>query len=992
MAEEGNVTTVVVTGSRIPQTGLYSSSPVTAVGQQEMKFEGTTNVENLLNNLPQAFADMGSTMSNGATGTASVNLRNLGSSRTLVLIDGKRLMPGDPIIPVADLNQIPAALVDHIEVSTGGASAVYGSDAVAGVVNFIMRKDFEGVEADGNYSIDQHDNHNHLAGLAISHAAFPVKPAPSSVWDGADVDGNLLLGVNSDNGKGNLTVYAGYRNTQAVLESQRDFSACAMNSSGLFGGSTPFICSGSSNSAFLNIRAHNPNVFCPSCAHPASTKAFRSTTTTSFIPYQSSRDNFNFAPLNYLQRPDTRYTLGGMGHYEVSKSFDVYTSLMFMDDHTVSQIAPSGFFRASNVANGGDFLINCDNPFLGNPANPASPAHLLCGASAGTSTNVLAQIGRRFVEAGNRQNDLRHTSYRMVVGVRGDLGDGWSYDLFGQYGTTIFAEEFLHDSSLSRQQKALQVVNVAGVPTCKSVIDGSDPACVPVNIFQLGGLTQAATDYLATPGFQEGSTEERVLGANLTGDLGQWGVQSPWAKSPVALSVGAEWRSEKLDFRTDVEFQTGDLAGQGGPIPSVRGSYNVNEFFGEVRVPIIQGMEFAQDLTLNGGYRYSSYNLAGKVSSFKYGAEWQPVDDVKFRASFQRAVRAPNVVELFAPQAIGLWGGRDPCGTAPGFSAAQCANTNGGVPLVNYGSSNLDCPAGQCSGLFGGNLNLKPESSDTRSLGLVFTPTFIDGFTMTVDYFNIKVSGFIGVLPQPLLLEACAVSGNPQICSFIHRAPGSEIIFGNAGFVDSRNTNTGSLQNKGIDFEANYSTDLSDWGLGDNGGFAANFVGTWTQDYEFLSIPTNITRPLGLPDTNYNCAGRFGNVCATPTPRWRHKLRVTWSSPWDVDLSLAWRYTSRVKADINTNVASLTSLCGGPCGDGPDARISAYNYFDLAGTWTVRDGVELRAGVNNIFDKDPPILDNSYIATPGNFGNANTFPGVYDSLGRFIFVGATIKY
>jgi outer membrane receptor protein involved in Fe transport len=990
MSEEAPVTTVVVTGSRIPQTGLYSSSPVTAVGTQEMKFEGTTNVENLLNNLPAAFADFGDTSSNGSTGTATVDLRDLGDKRTLVLIDGKRLMPGDPVVPVADLNQIPAALVDHIEVSTGGASAVYGSDAIAGVVNFIMRKDFEGVEADGNYSINQHDNHNGLANLAQSHAAFHVTPAPSSVWDGADVDGTVLLGVNSDNGKGNVTVYAGYRNTQAVLESQRDFSECAMNSSGLFGGATPFICSGSSNSQFLNIRAHNPNVFCPTCAHPASTKAFRSTTTTSFIPYQTARDNFNFAPLNYLQRPDTRYTLGGMGHYEVSKAFDVYTSLMMMDDHTVAQIAPSGWFRGGG-AFGGDMLINCDNPFLGNPANPASPAHLLCGASAGTSTNVLAQIGRRFVEAGNRQDNLRHTSYRMVLGVKGDLGDGWTYDIFGQYGTTVYAEEYLNDASLSHQQKSLQVVLHNGVPTCKSVLDGSDPACVPADIFRLGGLTQAAINYIAEPGFKEGSTDERVLGANLTGDLGQWGVQSPWAKSPVALSLGAEYRSEKLDYRTDIEFQTGDLAGQGGATPSVRGSYNVNEFFGEVRVPVIQGMEFAQDLTLNGGYRYSSYNLAGKVSSYKYGAEWQVIDDLKFRASFQRAVRAPNVVELFSPQTIGLFGGKDPCGTSPGFSAAQCANTNGGVPLANYGSSNLDCPAGQCSHLLGGNLGLAPESSDTRSLGLVFTPTFIDGFTMTVDYFDIKLRGAIGTLPSGLVIQACAISGNPTICSLIHRAPGTEILFGNAGFVDARNQNTGSLQNKGIDFEANYSTELSDWGLGDNGGLAANFVGTWTQQFEVLSIPTNVTRPIGLPDTYFNCAGRFGNICGTPAPRWRHKLRVTWSSPWDVDLSVAWRHMSRVLLDLNTNNPNLNGLCGGPCGDGPDSHIPAYDYFDVAGTWTVREGVELRAGVNNVFDKDPPILDNSYIATPP-FGNGNTFPQVYDALGRFIFVGATIKY
>src|ERR1043166_6875785 len=204
-----NVETVVVTGSRIPQTGLYSSSPVTAVGQQEMKFEGTTNVENLINNLPSAFAEFGSPEANGSVGTATVNLRNLTCARTLVLIDGKRLMPGDNELPCADLNQIPAALVDHVEVVTGGASAVYGSDAVAGVVNFIMRKDFEGIEVDGTWSEAQHDQHNsHMVGIE-ERSAVPINIPRGSIWDGRDVDATVIMGVNSPNGKGNVTAYAG---------------------------------------------------------------------------------------------------------------------------------------------------------------------------------------------------------------------------------------------------------------------------------------------------------------------------------------------------------------------------------------------------------------------------------------------------------------------------------------------------------------------------------------------------------------------------------------------------------------------------------------------------------------------------------------------------------------------------------------------------------------------------------------------------------------
>jgi outer membrane receptor protein involved in Fe transport len=1000
MAQEGAVETVVVTGSRIPQQGLYSTSPVTAVGQQEMKFEGTTNVENLINNLPSAFADFGSNESNGSVGTATVNLRDLGCNRTLVLIDSKRLMPGDNELPCADLNQIPAALVDHIEVLTGGASATYGSDAVAGVVNFIMRKDFEGIEVDGQYSVFQHDNNNSrdraivAAGLGgITPGTIPLPPR--HVLDGADVDGTVVMGVNSDNGKANLTLYAGYRNIQAVLESQRDVSACGTATT--YSGS--FICAGSSTAARIEGGNIGGGRFisldggaCGNCTIDPITGDVRGFT---------QADRFNFAPFNYFQRPDTRYTFGASGHYEVNKMLDVYTSLMFMDDHTVAQIAPSGLFFGTLAQ------VNCDNPFLGSAANTSSPEYNFCtSAGLGPTDNATMFIGRRNVEGGNRQDNLRHTSYRMVVGAKGDLGGGWAYDVSGQYGDTILAEEYLNDMSIQRIQRSLLVKDVGGVPMCESAIDGTDPNCVPWDIFQPNGVTPAAIKYLDVPGFREGSTEEWVLTGSVTGDLGEWGIQSPWAKSPVAVALGGEYRQEKLDNRVDLEFSSGDLAGQGGPTLPTHGGFNVTEFFGEARVPIVQNVPFFQDFTLNGGYRYSSYNTAGHVVAYKYGAEWQVVDDIKLRASFDRAVRAPNVIELFTGQGISLWGGQDPCsGTTPTQSLAYCENT--GVTAGQYGHV-IECPAAQCSAFTGGNPNLRPETSDTRSVGFVFTPTFFDGFTATVDYFHIKVDGLIGVVPEANILDACGFTGDPGFCGAIHRGIGG-VLFGlppGGGFITDLNTNTGSLKTSGIDVEANYNTSLGDWGMGDNGGLSFNFLGTWTKEFVLEPIPTGFAIKAGLPPPyTGDCAGHFGIVCGTPIPKWRHKLRVTWSSPWDFDLSVAWRYMSSVTLDANqTNavIGGSTFDCSvfgggfkglhGAC-DISDNRISSFNYFDVAGNWTVRQGVELHMGVNNIFDKDPPLLDSNTIgvASPP-FGNGNTFPQVYDSLGRLLFIGATIKY
>ncbi|HEY5338661.1 MAG TPA: TonB-dependent receptor, partial [Rhizomicrobium sp.] len=661
-------------------------------------------------------------------------------------------------------------------------------------------------------------------------------------------------------------------------------------------------------------------------------------------------------------------------HYEVSKMADIYGSLMFMDDHTVAQIAPSGAFY------GTEFHTNCNNPEL----SAAEVAALCTSAGYGPTATVPLLIGRRNVEGGNRQDDLRHTSYRMVIGAKGDLGGGWAYDAFAQYGTTVYQEEYLNDLSINRINNSLSVDPATG--ECESVVNGTDPNCVPWNIFSQNGVTKAATNYLGVPGMKEGSTQEWVAGASVTGDLSAWGIQSPWAKSPVGIALGTEYRQEKLDLRTDLEFSSGDLAGQGGPTIGTHGGYNVSEGYGEIRVPIVEGMPFFEDLSANAGYRYSSYNTAGAATSYKYGAEWQPIDDFRIRGSFQRAIRAPNVIELFAAQSLGLWGGTDPCaGAAPVFTAAQCAHT--GVTAAQYGNVN-QCISGQCGGFFGGNPDLKPEQSDTRELGIVFTPTFLEGFTATVDYFDIKLNGSIGVIPEAETLSNCALTGSATFCSLIHRSAAlGGIIYGTgatAGFVTATNVNTGSTETSGIDVEANYTADLNDWGMGQNGSLSFNLLGTETQQFKIQPVPG---------DHIYDCAGLFGLTCGTPIPKWRHKLRVTWSTPWDVDLSASWRYMSSVKFDANTNDVTLSGPCGGPCGDLSDATISSYSYIDLAADWTVRQGVSLHAGVTNVFDKDPPEVDsNSLGVSAPPFGNGNTYPQVYDSLGRLIFVGATIKY
>ncbi len=971
---QGATETVIVTGSRIPQVGLVSASPVTVVGQGEVKLEGTTNIENLLNNLPSVTPDFGANESNGTVGTASVDLRSLGSSRTLVLIDGKRMMPGDPELPVADLNQIPAPLVERVEVVTGGASAVYGSDAVAGVVNFIMRKDFEGIEFDSQYSVYQHDNNNSFDRGVVAAGLGGANPgsialAPNSVTDGGTLSGTVIIGANSDNGKANVTFYVGHQHTDAVLESQRDVSACGSYSTFLYG-TGGYICAGSSTSSLNGAGGRFNAITAGFSIGPSKTIDGL----TGGLRRFKGGDKFNFAPLNYLQRPDDRYTAGAFAHYEVNKAIDFYGSLMFMDDHTRAQIAPSGLFYGTLAH------TNCDNPLL-----TAGEVATFCTAAGWGPHDVNNMfIGRRDVEGGPRFDDLRHTSYRLVFGAKGDLGDSWTYDLFAQYGETVLSEEYFNDLSLTHIARALLVkINPAtGLPACESFIDGSDPNCRPWNIWVPNGVTQEAVNYISTPGIRKGTTQEWVQGGSVAGDLGTLGFVSPFAKDPVAVALGYEYRRERLSNNPDLEFTSGDLAGQGGPTPSTQGGFSVIEGFGEVRIPIVQDAPFAKNLSLNGGYRYSSYSTAGAVRSFKYGAEWQPIDDFRIRASFQRAVRAPNVVELFTPVSLGLFGGEDPCaGASPVLTFTQCART--GVTAAQYGNV-PNCPAAQCNALFGGNPTLKAEISDTRELGLVFTPTFIPGFSATVDYFNIRVTGAIGIIPELTTLSLCA-NGNLTFCPLVHRGIGGALfgVGSTAGFVGANNVNTGAIGTRGIDVEAAYTTDLSDWDMGNNGSLAFNFLGTWTDKF------TN--QPFPGADI-YDCAGLFGTTCGTPFPKWRHKLRTTWASPWDVDVSVQWRYISEVKLDDNIAFFGSQTFCGGPCNDIADGKISAFNYFDLSAVWHVMDSVELRAGVSNIFDKDPPFIDtnNLGISSPP-FGNGNTYPQVYDALGRTIFVGATVK-
>jgi iron complex outermembrane receptor protein len=960
----GEVSEIVVTGTRIPSPNLTSIAPVTTIGNADIKAQGVTRIEDITNSLPQVFAGQGSMLSNGSTGTATVDLRGLGSSRTLVLIDSRRLMPGDPSLPSADLNFIPAALVERVDVLTGGASATYGADAVSGVVNFIMLKNFEGVRLDAQYSGYQHTNHEgDIQSVVRSKAATASDPSqfalpPHSAFGGEGSEVTLVLGANAPDGKGNITAYAAYRMNNPILEGARDFSSCTLNSGTTF---AQFGCGGSGTAYPARIGS---NIVDP-------------TTFNTFRP-RTGADVFNFAPQNYFVRPDERYSLGAFAHYEITPWAEAYMDTMFMDDRSTAQIAAGGIFA-------GTFSINCANPLLSAQERGLLPSTTGASCAANPTGTFTGTVARRLQpgEAGGRQTDLRHTDYRIVVGLRGDLGKNWNYDGYLQYGSVQFSQEQTGNLNSARIGQALNVVNGPNGPVCAP---GADPGCVPLNIFTSALISPAALKFLDATSFQSGNTNERVASIALTGKLGDYGIKSPLASEGVGVALGAEYRREHLDSVADFLSTNGLVNGNGGASPPVNGGFDVYELFGEARVPLVSDMPLAKNISLELGYRFSTYSSVGNTNTYKVAGDWEIIDGLRLRAGYNRAVRAPNVIELFAPQNVVLDGTSDPCAglTPTNPLVATCAST---FHLTTAQVLAIEKnPAAQYNGQTGGNPNLKPEISDTYTAGVVWQPSFVPGLNISLDYFNIKVDQFIAGIGANLIINQCLSSQSSFFCGLVHRSPGSNSLWLDpTGFIQDTTLNTGSLKTTGVDLNVNYRTDLSNLGLGDNGGVSVSMVGTWLDQLDTQPLPGGPT---------YNCKGLYGTVCGVPAPEWRHKLRVTWNTPYSygdwvksLSFSAQWRYYGKVTLDAFSSDPQLNNP---GLQYETDRVFSSRSYLDLTANFTIHNNLNFRVGVNNVFDKDPPIVGASNC--PAGNCNGGTYPQVYDALGRYIFVGLSADF
>jgi iron complex outermembrane receptor protein len=839
-AADEEVATVVVTGSRIAAPNQISASPIQVVTSQSIQDTGRADISDILNQMPQILNnDIGQDLGNRtsglttAGGVATADLRGLGPNRTLVLVDGRRLGLGSPNTaissPAPDIDQIPLFMVERVEVLTGGASSTYGSDAVAGVVNFILKKNFEGIQIDGQVGENWH--HQHHEGVRSLIEDSGETPLTGNVFDGRNKNFNIMMGSSFADGQGNVTAYLNYYHQDAVPSGSRDFGQCSLNPNSIDGVNIDSLaCAGSSNA----------NFFSPFTGPNAGT-AF-SVSGTSFVPRGSVPTTppaaYNSQPFIYMQRDDTRYMAGLNAHYDIADWIKPYMQFGFMDDRTQQLVAPAALFRSSNPNNThtGNYYVNCGNPFLSaqqigilgcTPAQIGAENQLLTVTDPDTGevtrpNQAEIEIGRRNVEGGNRVNDFQHTNYRAVVGATGDIAPGWSYDAYGQ---------FYYVSYYSSANKYLNFNNIdnsllvgkdpkTGAPVCLS----GGPSCVPYNIFADGGVTQAALDYLQTIGTQRGESTLRTYHADVTGELGQYGIKLPTANDGIAVNVGFEHRNENVTLNPDAVEQSGELSGFGSAVTSIDASQSVNEQFIEIRAPLVQDKAFAKDLVFSTGFRRSDYSTSGSVNTYKFDLQWQPIDDIRFRGSYNRAIRAPSIIEAQSSPLVALIQlGDDPCaeGVANRATLAQCLNTVSAAQAAAFTNAyqNLtgatpipNAILGQLSQQTAGNPNLKPEKSKSYTAGFVFSPTSIPTLQGSVDWWDIKITDEIGVIPATLILAQCLNNGTPQYCSQIVRQPNTFSLTGNSvatgGYIIQQNFNIGGAEASGIDVQTSYRQDI----------------------------------------------------------------------------------------------------------------------------------------------------------------------------------------
>ena len=952
---------VVVTGSRIQVPGLVSASPITTIGANEIKLQNASEIGEVIRFLPSTIPGDNPARNNGTAGVTTVNLRGLGVQRNLILIDGKRITPYNENGAV-DVSVIPTAMLERVDVITGGASAVYGSDAISGVVNFIFKKNFEGVEFDTGYT-------------------------QTGAKDGATYRASLTLGANSADDKGNIAISLGYSKREPVLLGARPQGQVGVVSAtgGGFGvtappsptncggpGSVPTTFGGSSTTVPSRLAL---------VGVPAATGAFQVREDRTLGPNCSV---FNFNPFNYYQTPSERFSATGVGHYEINDSVEAYARTMYTRTNVRQQIAPSGIF-------GNAFFVPLSNPFI----SASQRATLITAANAariaGTYTaanfrdlnangmidaadDINLVVRRRTGELGPRSSTYETNNYQLVFGLRGSdpFGvEGWNWDVSAQRGESSRTEVRAGYTNVTNFGNALNAVSTT---TCR--VGGA--ACVPIDIFgPFGAITPAAAAYSGATAILKNNYVQQLATASIGGPI--TAIKSPWAAVPLAVNAGLEYREEFGNSVPDECLKlapTSCLGGAGGNQLPIKGGYSVKELFGEGILQIAADQTWAKSLELEFGYRYSDYDPTGVNKTWKYGLSYAPIEGLRFRAMQQRAARAPNVGELAAPVVSGLRNATfDPCSAgnpAPISAALRALCIGTGQTAAQVGTIQ-DIVSGQVSTFEGTNLARLPgpEKADTTTLGFVYQPSFLPMLkspAISVDYYNIKIKDTIGIFSAQEVLDQCYRSGDAASCANIVRVNGD--IASPASGIRLFTTNLKSSTAEGLESSVAFGVDMSTLGLDDKwGSLAFQWTGNLYLKNESQSSSAN---PV------IDCKGFYSTDC-NPTHKFRFSQRTSWTVG-DFQVSYLWRYVDAINVSPVQKAATFPAF----------QRIKAYNWIDLSANYAINDNVKVSVGVQNLFKKAPPVVGNEAGSTSSNSGN--TFPGDYDTLGRVFAFGLNLRY
>lgn len=966
---------IVVTGSRIATPIADSVAPLQVIDDAAIDTAAVTNIQELLLENPvfgtPALSRTNSAFLTSGTGVATVDLRDIGSDRTLVLINGRRSVAGLPGSAIVDLNIIPVQFLERVDVLTGGASSLYGSDAIAGVVNFVYKKNFEGIEANGQYGLTEKG-------------------------DDKRYQANVTVGTNFADDRGNIMVHFGYSREKGLLSRERkntqvddiDLSLLTGDLNDWGTPSEPFFSSFPPQGRFIafpdNPATQNVNETITYTYGPDGTlqPCFTTNGASCGGGAGTGPNGFNRQNFRTLAVPVKRYLFAAAGSYELADDISFVFEGTFSRTQSSRIIEP--FALQSSGTNGifpGTGQMPIEHLINGMvTANPLVPTAIY-DAAIDTDGDGLRDIGfaRRLSEFGNRTGDTTRDLYRFVVGFEGTLfDDRFNWDLSYNYGQTLENQTSNGQVNVANFRNALAVmvdvddVNGNGDITDLVCIDADARAngCVPANIFGAGNISQGAINYINAQGTFQTNIKQQVVQGNLSGSL----FDLP--AGPVGLAIGFEYREESSVSDNDALTNIGGNAGNA--LPDTRGSFDVIEGYAELRVPILADTPGFKLLEVGGSVRVADYSTVGTVYSYSGTVTWQPIDDIRFRGTYSRAVRAPNIGELFAGLSqtfpsglqdpcvgVGPTGGGtlgDTCRASPGVSANITAN---GVFTLNQADVQ------GISGFNGGNPNLFEEKADTFTAGVVINPASLGmrNLTLTVDYYNIDISDAINGPPRAFTLDQCFNNGNQAFCQLVTRRPTATAInsAGSIQFINALQVNAASIKTEGIDVTLNYFTDLSLFG----GNGRLNLHGAYTHVFNNDFFPA-----AGEPADP--SAGEIG------TAQDRFTANVGYKSDGGFGLSFTGTFISKSFED-DQFIASFDDPNFGP----ESVGVGAEFYLDMQTSWAVNDNFEFYFGIDNLLDNKAP---NILTQTTFNVTGADTAADVYDIFGRRFYSGVRLKF